>query len=57
MFRCILCAFDVELDDAVVIAHGGRCICIRCYARETGSEKLMTKNLRRELTATLATIE
>jgi hypothetical protein len=57
MFRCILCAFEVELDDAVVAAQGARCICLRCYTRETNNTKLMTKGLRRELTATLATIE
>lgn len=57
MFRCILCAFDTEFDDAVVVSSNGRCICLRCFNRETRSEKPMGKELRRELTAALATIE
>jgi hypothetical protein len=57
MLRCILCAFDTEFDDAVVQSSNGRCICLRCYTRETRSQKPMTKQLRRDLVATLATIE
>jgi hypothetical protein len=57
MLRCILCAFDTELDDAVVTSSTGRCICLRCYARETNNQKPMTKRLRRELAAALDTIQ
>ncbi len=57
MLRCILCAFDAEIDDAVVIGAGGRCICLRCFSKETNNEKRMDKHLRRDLIATLATIE
>jgi hypothetical protein len=32
----------------------GQCICLRCYARETGTQRPMPKALRRELSATLA---
>lgn len=57
MLRCILCAFDTELDDAVVISVNGRCICLRCFTRETNNEKPMGKGLRRELVSTLAAAE
>jgi hypothetical protein len=57
MFRCILCAFETELDDTVVTAANGRCICLGCYTRETGNHKMMTKGLRKELTAALAVSE
>lgn len=57
MLRCILCAFETELDDVIVASSSGRCICLRCYTKETNSQKPMTKGLRRELTAALATIE
>ena len=57
MYHCILCAFDVELDDTVVISASTRCICLRCYTRETGNLKLMTKALRRELVSTLSQVE
>ena len=55
--RCLLCAFETELDDAVVTSANGRCICLRCYLRETGAAKRMEKTLRRELIATLDMIE
>jgi uncharacterized membrane protein len=55
VFRCIICGFTTELDDAVVTGtNGGRCICLRCFARETHDEKRMPARLRRELTAALA---
>ena len=57
MLHCILCAFDTEVDDAVVTGSNGRCICLRCFTRETDSQKRMAPQLRRELAATLATIE
>lgn len=57
MLRCIICAFDAEIDDAVLISSTGRCICLRCFTRETNSQKHMGAQLRLELVATLATIE
>jgi hypothetical protein len=56
MFLCILCAFETELDDAVVVTTG-RCICLRCFARETNTQRQMNKQLRRALDATLAAAE
>ena len=34
MRRCLLCSYEVELDDQVV-SHGGRTICLRCFLHET----------------------
>lgn len=56
MLRCILCSFDTELDDAVVTSSG-RCICLRCFNRETHAEKRMAKGLRREVMAALAILD
>ena len=52
MYRCVICRFDVELDD-VVIRGDARCICLRCYERETRSEKPMDNRLRQQVTQTL----
>jgi hypothetical protein len=57
MLRCILCAFETELDDAVVTSATGRCICLRCFTKEINDQKRMDKALRKELVATLSTIE
>lgn len=53
---CIICHFDVELDD-VAIGGAPRCVCLRCYGRETGSMLVMPKSLQRELAAALAEAE
>lgn len=53
-YECILCHFETELDDTISRTAGGRCVCVRCYGRETGSAKPMPKGLRRELSAALA---
>ena len=57
MFVCTLCHFACPLDDVAVACGVGRCICLRCYARETGTTKVMLKTLRRELSAALAAVE
>ncbi len=54
MFRCVLCKFNVELDDAITPTRGGGCVCIRCFARATDSEHRLSTALRRELEQTLA---
>ncbi len=56
MFTCIICRFDAELDDAVVPAAGGRCVCLRCFTRETVTPRPMPKGLRREVIAAPAEI-
>lgn len=54
MFVCVLCRFETELDDVIAPVSGGRCVCLRCFGRETESAVLMPKALRRDLMETLA---
>ena len=54
MFTCRICRFDTELDDMAVRGAGARCICLRCFARETGTAKRMPKGLHGQVLATLA---
>jgi hypothetical protein len=56
VFTCIICRFTVPLDDTVVAGRTGRCICLRCYARETGMEQKMPADLSRDLRSTLSAI-
>lgn len=56
MFTCLICRFDTELDDVAVPMQGGRCICLRCFVRETDTAKPMPKLLRRQIGSALATI-
>ncbi len=54
---CIICRFATELDDRAVIGGTAeRCICLRCYSRETDTARPMPKALQRELRTTLAAI-
>ncbi len=55
MVTCILCNFSVELDDAaVLLASRPRCICLRCFTRETGlPSRAMPGGLRREIASCL----
>ena len=56
MRTCTICRCGTELDDIVIGGAGGRCICLRCFDRQTGSSRRMSHELRRVLTATLADI-
>ncbi len=54
MVTCVLCGFVTELDDAALLLGGRpRCICLRCFARETGTARAMPPALRREVDACL----
>jgi hypothetical protein len=53
MRTCRLCQWEVTLDDVVVILRGDRCICLRCYLRETGDTRQMPKEYQREIVETL----
>ena len=53
----MICHFEVILDDVMIKGTHGRVVCIRCYRRETESEEPMSKELRRELSATLKALE
>jgi recombinational DNA repair protein (RecF pathway) len=57
MFTCIICRFETELDDVAVQSVSGRCICLRCFDRETGNVLPMPGALRRELVEALANCE
>jgi hypothetical protein len=54
MVTCLLCGFETELDDAaVLLASRAKCICLRCFSRETGSARPVPEALRREVAACL----
>ena len=57
MWTCSICRFATELDDVVARMAGNRCICLRCFDRETNQSKPMPKALRRALSAALTTTE
>ena len=57
MATCTICRFETELDDVVLGGRTGRCVCLRCFDRETGSARPMPEALRRALATTLAAIE
>jgi hypothetical protein len=48
MFRCIICRFEVTLDDVVLNKGDGRCVCLRCYNHETHHETAVSKRLQRD---------
>jgi hypothetical protein len=53
MFVCIICHFEMELDDVAVDVGRGRGMCLRCYARETSTQLPMPSTLRQALHAML----
>jgi hypothetical protein len=57
MATCKICRYETELDDVVLGGRIGWCVCLRCFDRETGSGRPMSKGLRRELIAALADVE
>ena len=57
MWACAICRFETELDDVVLTCGDGRCICLRCFERETGSARPMPKGLRQHLVAALIAAE
>jgi hypothetical protein len=56
MLTCRICHFETELDDVEVRQGLAHCICLRCFARETGSGRPLPKALRRQVIAALAEI-
>lgn len=57
MYTCELCRFEHERDDVAVRRGESGCICVRCFARETGAARPMPKALRRHLIAVLAELD
>lgn len=54
MYRCLICRFQVQLDDAIAATRRGSCVCLRCYSRETHSELRLTDELRRAVEQAMA---
>lgn len=49
LFRCVVCHFEVQFDDVKIHAtRGPNCVCVRCFHRETNSEKTLDKRSREE---------
>ena len=57
MSICTICRFATELDDVAVTTAAGRCICLCCFSRETGSTRTMPKTLQHKLRTVLAALE
>lgn len=57
MVTCRICHFATELDDVVLQGAGAGSICLRCYARETGTARPMPRALRREVSIALLATE
>lgn len=53
MFTCVICRFEAELDDVIAPTRRGRCVCLRCFSRETETSRPMSKELRRDLSFVL----
>ena len=53
MNTCVICRFQVELDDAVTPTAGSYCVCLRCFARETDTVRAMPKDFPCEIMAVL----
>ena len=53
---CIICKYETELDDVALRHDERRCVCLRCYTRETETARPMPKLLQRDLSATLAAV-
>lgn len=49
MYTCVICHFEVSPDDACCPTSDGLCVCVRCYARTTETERPIAKNFRREI--------
>lgn len=56
MYKCVICRFDAELDDVIAPVSNGRCVCLRCFTRETGGARAMSKELRQDLQSALSAI-
>jgi hypothetical protein len=56
MFTCIVCHFDVPLDDTVVLRKDGRCLCLRCVHREAGTTLVMPRKYRQQIISCLAEV-
>ena len=56
MRTCRLCQWSVTPDDVVLELRGDRCVCLRCYLRETDNARVMPRDYRQQISQTLAAI-
>ncbi len=54
MYECRICRWLYPLDDVMLMFGSIRCVCVRCYRRETVTDKPMPKHLQRELSQVIA---
>lgn len=57
MWTCKLCRFEVVLDDVQLKFTSGMVICVTCFARETATDRHMSGDLRREVTAAVTEVQ
>ncbi len=58
MAVCIICRFDVALDDiAITGSRPQRVVCLRCFTRETGTDRPLPRPLRQAVMAVLAAVD
>ena len=49
MYICVICSATTPLDDAVGPTEDGRCLCLSCLTRETGTALTVPAELQGEL--------
>lgn len=57
MALCRLCRFDIELDDVRLNFTSGMVICLKCFTRETQTDKPMPVEVRRSTEQTINAIQ
>lgn len=58
MYVCKICHFLTEFDDVVLqYIRIGKCVCLRCFDRELGYHRPMSKQLQDMLNEALKEIE
>lgn len=56
METCRICHFEMTLDDTALESETGKPVCLRCYARLTGTELRMPRKLRLQLQACMTDV-
>ena len=51
MYICVICSATTPLDDAVGPTEEGRCLCLQCLTRETGTALAVPVELQHEVAA------
>ena len=53
MYVCRICHFQITLDDIALKFTSGMVICVRCFARETHTDRPMPAAVKRDATRTV----